>query len=72
MDKFILIPYEKYQRLQRTINGFGERSKSDETKTPIKTPNKERKTKSPSVPQPPPGIREPEKTKPKNLDWISF
>ena len=74
MDKFILIPYEKYQRLQRNMEGSGQHS------NPIEPPSKDNFS---SVPKPPPGKRDNKIkkrplqppagiNKPETVDWISF
>ena len=86
MEKLILIPYEKYQRMQSNLAGHGETSTKGTVKpSPTateKTPSETTTDKRPKVSLPPPGVRDIKKRKKKStsvkphqekaLDWISF
>lgn len=88
MEKFILVPYEKYQRLlQPQIKGSGEGRKGELVS--LTPPGKKKKSTTtkrfgdvkadgpPKVSLPPPGerkksIKRAEKAQKIKIDWISF
>ena len=83
MEKLIVIPYEKYQRLLQSGSGTQSEpnmeteqktSKETKAKTPVSKVKKIKKV--PSVRLPPPGERDFKRggahQKKKTIDWISF
>ena len=85
MEKLIVIPYEKYQRLLQS--GSGTQSEASPEKMRNSTEPEQRVSKGikiskikkikkvPTVPLPPPGERDFKRggvTQEKTIDWISF
>jgi hypothetical protein len=62
MEKFILVPYEKYQRmLQPKTKGFGEVTEDEPTKVSLPPPGERKKS-----------TKKAGKSQKTKIDWISF
>lgn len=79
MEKLVLIPYDKYQRMQARTRGPTEDKHGDSSstqsarETPISKPSvPKKKKKQIVVTPPPPGKRDTHTKTDPFIDWISF